>query len=75
MARKKPRVADEPRTDLFEIWQSMQLSEEEKAEARARTEERAAEVPADEVWALFLAIEGTVPGAWDFYKKMREEED
>ncbi|HYH10494.1 MAG TPA: hypothetical protein VEK11_25845 [Thermoanaerobaculia bacterium] len=75
MARKKPKVENEPRTDLFEIWRSMQLTEEEKAELRAKSERNGEEAARNGLWEMFLEVEGQNPGAWEFHRKMREEED
>lgn len=71
MTRKKAKPAETP-FDPWKAWLELQLTPEQKAEARARTE---AQVVPDDVWEEFAALEGKVHLDLDFYRRLREDDD
>jgi hypothetical protein len=62
-------------TDLWDYYQSIQLTPEQKAASRERLKIQAEEAARNGVYERFLALRGKVHLDVDFYRKLREDED
>ena len=72
MARAKKKTDS---TDVWELYQSIQLTPEEKAAARERLKKLGEDAARKGVYKRFLALRGKVHMDVDFYKRLREEDD
>ena len=71
MGRKKPKQEEEA-VDPFERWRKIQLTPEQKAELRARAEERAAEARRNGVYERILSLVGKVHLDMDDIREARK---
>ena len=71
MGRKKVKP-EEPAFDTWEYYQSIQLTPEQKAELRARAEERAAEARRNGVYEKILSLVGKVHLDMDDIREVRK---
>lgn len=74
MTRKKAKPAETP-FDPWKAWLELQLTPEQKAEARARTEAQSEEAARNRVWEQFLELEGKVHLDMDDVREAREDRD
>lgn len=68
----------EPVAAPFDPWaeyQRLQLTAEQKSAARAEAEKLGEEAARNGVYEKLLALEGKVPFDWEFYRRLREEDD
>lgn len=73
MVRRKEKPQEKP-YDLWEHYQSIQLTPEQKAEARAEMEQKMAEIAKTGVYEKLLDLIGKVHIPWD-KEEMREDRD
>ena len=71
MGRKKAQP-EEPPFNSWEYYQSIQLTPEQKAELRARAEERAAEARRNGVYEKILSLVGKVKFDMDDIREVRK---
>jgi hypothetical protein len=71
MGRKKAQPEEEP-FDSWAYYQSIQLTPEQKAELRARAEERAAEARRNGVYEKILSLVGKVKFDMDDIREVRK---
>jgi hypothetical protein len=74
MARKKEKAADPP-FDPWAEYQRLQLTPEQKAEARAETEKLGEQAARDGVYELFLELEGKVHLDMDDLRRARGKDE
>ena len=73
MARTKEPVAAP--FDPWAEYQRIQLTSEQKRAAREEAEKLGEEAARNGVYEKLLELEGKVPLDWNFYQRLREEED